>query len=250
MASYCPPPRYVNAPTDMVYDARLTPAVCHTGIQLIGLAWESRGRVIEEIEISKLEEVTGKSRSTVYGHLAALRDAGWLQFSSSRRGGLTIRFIEPDLAQDSGCVQNSGQSENLDALNQEVIKEYESVNLLASCNESVGGRCVQKSGLVSENLDGRKPVLDPELCKALLDLGVFPEALPKAAELAARNAWSMEHLWMLIKELKARPETEGRGGLVLYRLEKNQRPLTPREAKAKEQEKYMRGYLQLAAREA
>ncbi len=249
MANYCPPPRYVNAPTGMVYDPRLTPAVCHTGIQLIGLAWESRGKVIEEVEISKLEEVTGKSRSTVYGHLAALRDAGWLQFSSSRRGGLTVRFMELDLAHDFGSVQKSGQSENLDALN-EVIKRDSVVKDLLTCNnESVSASCVRNSGLASENLDGRLKVLDAQLCEELLELGVFREALARADALAVQNGWKAEHIRLLIDELKKSTAREQCGGLVLYRLEKNMRPVTKDEAKETELNRFL-NYFKLAPGEA
>ena len=84
------PPRGVYVPTIMVYNRDLSSTVIHTWIQLRGLAW---GRFeTPQLSIPQLSELTGKSRSTIFGHMALLRHWGALRWRSSDQGTLIVTF--------------------------------------------------------------------------------------------------------------------------------------------------------------
>ena len=86
------PPKYVNVPSRLVYDKDLPEQVRSTYIQLYGLSWQSYGHL--EITWEDLIELTGKSRTILYGHLAVLRSNGWLRFSHSRKRMLIVQFTD------------------------------------------------------------------------------------------------------------------------------------------------------------
>ena len=106
------PPRYISIPVGIMYDNSISPAVRDTYVQLRGLAWGSDDNETPEISVKKLCELTGKSRATIYGHLAILRASGWLLFSSAHHSGLTVRFTD--------AVHDQTLSKNLDLLNDDV----------------------------------------------------------------------------------------------------------------------------------
>jgi len=64
--------------------------VIHTWIQLRGLAWGQDET--PQLGISQLSELTGKSRSTIFGHMALLRQWGALRWRSSEEGTLIVTF--------------------------------------------------------------------------------------------------------------------------------------------------------------
>lgn len=214
------PPRYVNIPAGLVYDQRLSPAVRDTYIQLRGLAW---GRTeLYDVTMDSLIELTGKSRATIYGHLAILRDTGWLLFSSARFGGLTVRFIT-DAAQDD-------PSKNLDSLNEDDLINQDSPLLP---DDSIRSHGVQKSGQKSRNLD-RNPenwtdAIDSELAELLDRVGVFRAKFPQVTA----SGWPREALISLAREVLD-SVGEGRGGAIyLYRLANRPRPMSEEEQRRK-----------------
>ena len=84
------PPKYVNVPAGPAYDPDLPDGVFRTYVQLRGLAW-GKDRP-DDVTIKEIMEVTGKSRSAIYGHLGILRDRGWLLFNSAHYSWLTVEF--------------------------------------------------------------------------------------------------------------------------------------------------------------
>lgn len=220
------PPRYVNIPAGLVYDQRLSPAVRDTYIQLRGLAW-GRSELFD-IGMASLIELTGKSRATIYGHLAILRATGWLLFSSARFGGLTVRFS--DAAHDP--------SKFLDSLNEE-----ESINQdpLLHVNESLTAHGVQKSGRKSKNLDGngdngRCGEISEELADLLERVGVFRAKFPDVVA----SGWPEDALMQLARDVLEQLGEGRGGGIFLYRLANCQRPLTIEEQQQRDLDKWRR----------
>ncbi|MGI6259997.1 MAG: hypothetical protein ACOYKC_09095 [Anaerolineaceae bacterium] len=156
------PPKFVNVPVGPAYDPDLPDGVFRTYVQLRGLAW-GKNR-LDDVTIKEIMEVTGKSRSTIYGHLGILRDRGWLLFNSAHYSWLTVEFCGGDQNGEKQDEENVDKavdksSRFLDSLNEEVkrlntwslnsdIKPPPDTNNLFN---SAG--VVQKSGLESENLD-------------------------------------------------------------------------------------------------
>jgi hypothetical protein len=68
------PPRGVFVPVALIYERLIPPVALHTWVQLRGLAWA--GRETPSLSLQQLEEITGKSQSAIYGHMAILRSWG------------------------------------------------------------------------------------------------------------------------------------------------------------------------------
>ena len=161
MAKPVLPPKYVNVPAGPAYDPELPDGVFRTYVQLRGLAW-GKDR-LDEVTVKKIMEVTGKSRSTIYGHLGILRDRGWLLFNSAHYSWLTVEFCGGDMDGDKAEFETVDKSVDkssrfLDSLNEEVkeLKDigFNSLNLPPTPNNQLNSaEVVQKSGLTSENLD-------------------------------------------------------------------------------------------------
>lgn len=156
------PPGYVNVPSHIIYDSAVSPAVKDTYIQLRGLAWGKDET--PELSLDWLEETLKKSRSTLYGHLAELRDRGWLLFSRTQTRLIIVRFADiSPVSQESrnldDVVQNSGQlsqeSRNLDDANLLIKESINSKNIIKEATVQNSGQSVQKSGQTQ-----RDPLLD------------------------------------------------------------------------------------------
>jgi hypothetical protein len=102
------PPRGVFVPTPLAYHRDLSSAAFHTWVQLYGLAWgKNETPALSLIQIS---ELTGKSTSTIYGHMALLRSRGALRWRSSGKGTFIVTFDLPDAPefQESGIRADAG----------------------------------------------------------------------------------------------------------------------------------------------
>ena len=95
------PPKGIFVPTSMIYNSNLAPSLLQTWLQLRGLAW---GRdVTPPFSIHEITAVTGKSQSTIYGHMSQLRRISALSWRSTGQGKLIVSFIEhPSRIGDSG----------------------------------------------------------------------------------------------------------------------------------------------------
>jgi hypothetical protein len=94
MPSLTLPPRGVFVPTALVYATDLSPTAFHTWVQLRGLAWQ--GGQTPPCTVQDLSQLTGKSPSALYGHLAVLKACGALRWRSAGKGILTIVFDAPE----------------------------------------------------------------------------------------------------------------------------------------------------------
>ena len=96
------PPKYVIVPARLVYDQRLSGAVFQTYVQLRGLAWGKHET--PAVTMDDLKVITGKGRSTLYGHMTLLRSRGALLWRSAGKGTLILSFepLERALPDDGG----------------------------------------------------------------------------------------------------------------------------------------------------
>ena len=190
------PPRGIFVPTTIMYNHDYSPTVIHTWIQLNGLAWDRSET--PQLSMNQLSEITGKSHSTLYGHMALLRSWGALRMRNSEKGTFIVSFTadsgEFTLESDSHPEQSDSEfpdSRNLEKpdpslnlpvnhiVDQSVNNQEQSLednnsqedtgedNWEREINQlaySRGGE-VQKSGLKSRNSDtfqefGLPPELD------------------------------------------------------------------------------------------
>lgn len=130
------PPRYANVPIAFLLDPSIAAPVKETGMQLWAAAWESKDSPprTPPFTPAEFQSLTGKSQSTLYGHLAALKDKHWLLFSAPQRGTgqLVVEFLfgEPavqPVPQFSKVLERSETLENADL---KAFKELDSLKEL------------------------------------------------------------------------------------------------------------------------
>lgn len=100
------PPNYINCSrVDLLFDTSLPPAVFHTWFQLRALAWNATET--PPLSIEQLVELTGKSRSTLYGHMRILDTRSALRWRTASDARLIVSFNDSNNGLDE-------QSRNLD----------------------------------------------------------------------------------------------------------------------------------------
>ena len=106
------PPRGVIVPTEIMFGMNLSPQVRDTWVLLRALAWGRQET--PRLSLRQLTELTGKEQSTLYGHMAHLRDRGALRWRPAGEGTLIVSF--PDFASsEADASQNSNILENASA---------------------------------------------------------------------------------------------------------------------------------------
>ena len=250
------PPRYVNVPAGPVYDEDLPDGVLRTYVQLRGLAWGKER--MDQVTVKEIMEVTGKSRSTIYGHLGILRDRGWLLFNSAHYSWLTVEFCgsgpEGDKTVDKP-VDNL--SRFLDSLNEEVNELKDPVNSEINLPPvvnllSLRPEVVQKSGQESRNPDnsnGWHDVIKPDLEAKLERMKVFAPVYLQVAEAVRSGEWTVKQVHELADQVLGMGEKAG-AGVFVYRLKNKIRPETPAEHAEKEREKFRKYYREQKRKEA
>ena len=116
------PPKGVIIPPNIAYDTTMSPAARDTYMQLRGLAW---GKLeTPKMSLEELSMITGKSRSTIYGHLAYLRDRGVLRYVNADDKTLVVSFIdEPVQSKNLESLLNSSSSLDINSSISEEKKE-------------------------------------------------------------------------------------------------------------------------------
>lgn len=84
------PPRGLFVPTTLIFDKALPAAAKDTAVQLRALAWGQDET--PPLSITQLEEITGKSKSTLYGHMRLLRLRGALRWRSAGTTEIIVAF--------------------------------------------------------------------------------------------------------------------------------------------------------------
>lgn len=238
MAKPLLPPSYVNVPAGILYSKDLPAAVIHTYCQLKGLGWGRNG--FQEIPFKYLEEVTGKSRSTLYGHIGTLKTTGWLLFNTVHRTGLSIRFTQPGEGDEKAGTH---VSRNLDSLNEEVFNDFNVVEELPPdlTDSSLRSEKSRNSDRQSRNLDtcedGAK-LFDLALLKKLEDLAMWPGVVKAMEAIAARDGWTLEQLHLLADQLIRDKGMQSAGQLFTYRIKNKIKPKTAKDKAEAERKKW------------
>lgn len=131
-------------PTSLLFDRQLSPAAAHTWAQLRALAWGKSET--PALSIQQLAEVTGKKPSTLYGHMAALRDRDALRWRPADRGTLIVSFMEATNPESSGELSEFPEnfSENL-----------EKPSLNSPSESDIDSGSEGREGKISKHLPGR-----------------------------------------------------------------------------------------------
>ena len=256
------PPKFVAIPADIVYDTSFPAGVFRTYVQLRGLLWGQESES-QEFSMKEIQEVTGLSRSALYGHLGILRDCGWLLSSSTHYSRITIYLhggaqeaeetVEKDVENLSKNLDKV--SRNLDRSIKEDVKDFKSLPpefnlppdyLVNPREKSVqkSGQGVQKSGQMSKNQDknnGWHDVIDRPLEGKLERLGVFPQVYGQVAEAVRSGEWTLEKVKELADDILDLGDSAG-PGVFVFRLKNRIRPETAAEKQEKAVEKYRKLY--------
>lgn len=244
------PPKFVTVPADIVYDVSLPAGVFRTFVQLRGLLW-GKEEESQDFTIKELMEVTGLSRSALYGHLGILRSSGWLLSSSTHYSRITIYLHGgAQAAKETVDKTVDNLSRNLDSSIKEDVKDIEHqdqcVNLPPDNLVKPREKVVQKSGQVSKNLDknnGWHDVIDKPLEEKLERLGVFPQVYGQVAEAVRSGKWTLEQVKELAGDVLDLGDSAG-PGVFVFRLKNRIRPETALEKQEKKLAEFRKLYRQ------
>lgn len=244
------PPKFVTVPADIVYDVSLPAGVFRTFVQLRGLLW-GKEEESQDFTIKELMEVTGLSRSALYGHLGILRSSGWLLSSSTHYSRITIYLHGgAQAAEETVDKTVDNLSRNLDSSIKEDVKDIEHqdqcVNLPPDNLVKPREKVVQKSGQVSKNLDknnGWHDVIDKPLEEKLERLGVFPQVYGQVAEAVRSGKWTLEQVKELAGDVLDLGDSAG-PGVFVFRLKNRIRPETALEKQEKTLAEFRKLYRQ------
>ena len=130
------PPRVVIIPVAIKYDRDIAPVMRDTWEQIYGLAWESGYEHTPPLTVKEIAALTGKTASTIYGHLASLRDRDALRWNTAEDGKIIVHFdghIYTVLKGESGA-----NSENLERLiNIKVLNPESDSNNDSGCQKTL-----------------------------------------------------------------------------------------------------------------
>jgi hypothetical protein len=243
MAKPLLPPSYVNVPAGILYSKDLPAAVIHTYCQLKGLGWGRDG--FQEIPFKYLEEVTGKSRSTLYGHIGTLKTKGWLLFNTIHRTGLSIWFTQPG---DSDEKVGTHVSINLESLNEEVFNKeiFNDLNLEEELppdfNDSslrpVPSRNPDRQSRIPDTCEDGVKLFDQALRRKLEDLAMYPGVVKAMEAIAARDGWTLEQLHLLADQLIRDKGMQSAGQLFTYRIKNKIKPKTAQDKAEAERKRW------------
>lgn len=132
------PPVHVSIPARIAYAKDMAPAARDTFMQLCGIGWgikPSNGEVeLPPLSVPELSELFSKSPSTIYGHLAYLRDWEALRWRPSEGKTIIITLILGE------AIAND--SENLEY----PLNTFNHLNEVDNLNEVKREDAIQKSG--------------------------------------------------------------------------------------------------------
>lgn len=225
------PPGPVMVPMRIVFDHNMQPVVRDTYIQLLALAAENRH--IVTVSWPQFLELTNKSRSVVYGHLAILRQAGLIVFTASS-GMLWVELL--GLTEESNIPDKvSNYSENRPEKLKNIPisgrragileKGHTTIKRLKDSTKGIDDRPSSSIKYVPESgfMHGSAPLSD-EIRASLKSIGVWDHRLETVALLMQKNGWTDKQVMATIEELKLKPGENNLPGLLMWRLTNNAKP--------------------------
>ena len=228
-----------------------------------GLMWGQESES-QDFTIDQLMEVTGLSRSALYGHLGILRDRGWLLSSSTHYSRITIYLHggaqaaeETNNENVDKAVDNSvdNLSRNLDSSIKEDVKDIESLNqdinlppyaLVNPREETVqksGQEGVKNKGATKDRSNGWHDVIKPDLEHKLERLGVFAPVYGQVAEAVRSGEWSLEQVHQLADQVIGLGGSAG-PGVFVFRLKNRIRPESETEKREKSVDRFRKFFVE------
>ncbi len=92
-----PPPRFVNVPADVIFNANLPDALLRTLAQLHGLAWQTKGERTPPATVAEFARLRGLKERRMYDHLRDLKTAGYIRVENLGHGQIIIFPLRWDL---------------------------------------------------------------------------------------------------------------------------------------------------------
>jgi hypothetical protein len=208
MTSTLLPPRGIFAVTSLVFDLGLPAAIKETLLQIQSLAWASSTHETPPLSYAQLSELTGKSHTTLHGHLDVLRTYhSALRLRSAGRGLFIVSlagWLYPP--RRSGALHYPKAPVNEQESKEEEESHYDSNSKSPPPDFNKGRRN-------SERSPATPSTLDPEVARALLEAGVFSFLLPEVSQ----AGWKEDDLLALMAWCQA-DNPERPGGLFMARL--------------------------------
>ena len=208
------PPRGLFVPSEVIFDPDLSSALRDTLIQLLALAWRAGGKSTPLLSYDVLTALTGKSKRTIQGHIAALRNNhAALRLQSAGGGEFIVVF-------DAFLWDTHRRRKNLHS----PVKEYKeslkdvvnnNININDPSYSQPSGITTAKKGRRAKNCTAAPPgrELDRALKDELLTAGIFPGLLEEIAS----SALSDKEIQALLAWCRADSATKP-GGLFMLRL--------------------------------
>ena len=217
------PPRGRYIPTKVLFDPDLSPPLRDTLIQLMALAWATQGHSTPRLSYEILTALTGKSKRTLQGHIADLRDKHTaLRLQIAAAGDFIIVFEQR--LWDSPRRRRIPHSPVKEEEEEEsIIKLIKPPPPPAVPVQTTGVKVlVQGQGAkicAGPTADDPMRGLEPELVDELLEAGIFPSLLDEVG----RSGRPPEALRALLAWARADKPTQP-GGLFIARLRAGARP--------------------------
>ena len=226
------PPRGIFAVTTLVFDKELPSSVKETLLQLMALAWVDPKHQTPPLTLSQLADLTGKATTTLYGHIAVLRNyRGALRLRRSVHGILVLTLADWLYTNHQG--NNSGQSIEANAseiLESSPVKQIEQqkeeeereslpppfvINQLTVENsENRTGKSQKWVIEGGESTVKERPLIFSEVVRtALLDAGIFSFLFGEVAQAGRSEKDLLALLSWCQEDYPERP-----GGIFMVRL--------------------------------
>ena len=218
------PPRGLFIPTRVLFNTEMPASLKETLLMLMALTWRSDRHVTPLLSLPLLEQLTGKSERSLFGHLQALRtNKSVLRLQYAEAGQFIIEladglFHHPD--------SENGKTHDCNFL-QLPVKEEELITISESkdsppppdSDHDHTPEIPQKIAAPApkNKSQSTQPVLPKAITAELIKAGVFPSLLDEIATRAAEGKYSARDLSALLAwALNDRPD--GPAALFVTRL--------------------------------
>jgi hypothetical protein len=205
------PPRGLFVTTGLAFDRTLPEKVKMTWIQLRMLGWGSDET--PPISMDQISELTGKKQSTIYEHMAVLRDRGALRWRPAQKGTLILSFDDEAFSRNLEKPSSSSSFLSTEESTTTSVNSLRRETFQKSGNSENLENAFQKSGK-----EGPQTTLSDDVIEALRSIRVS-EALYQEIE---GSGWTDEEIIQAVKECK--DEGDKPGGLFVYRIRNGQVP--------------------------
>jgi hypothetical protein len=204
------PPRGIFAVTSLVFDLELPASVKETLLQVMALAWANPTHETPPLTYYQLASLTGKSTTTLHGHIAVLRNyRAALRLRRAGHGAMVVSLAGWLYTSRPGAVSENQPaapgSRNPEVLpeNQNHQQEEEEGDALYPhpSDDLIPGTVPENGALPvqAKTPADAQALLSPQVSKALLDAGIFSFLFAEVAragrpdeDLLALLAWCQE----------------------------------------------------------